>query len=150
DEADAPGLAQGQSVTNAELGGVVSGAGAKTRETGFVAALEPGKERFERLVETAENLLFGAEGPSGEAVMNGACGFQFRGLHPVGDGHTPSPPRLDALLQPGVVEGAEVRKHLPERGLLDAVRVDAEFIGQKHLPALLRFDVAADSCFGYR
>jgi hypothetical protein len=130
DEADAPGLAQGQAVADAELGGVVSGTGAKTRETGFVAALEPGKERLERLVETAEHLLLGAEGPSGEAVMNGACGLQFCGLHPVGDGHTLSPPRLDALLQPGVVEGAEVRKHVSKRGLLGAVRVDAKLVGK--------------------
>jgi len=149
DEAELAGLADRKAVADAELGSVKASTGTKAREAWFVAALEPGKERFERLVKTAENLLFGSERPAGESRSSTANGLQLVGLHLVGHRHLPTAPCIDALFQSGVIELAEVAEHFPERSGLRPVRLDAVFVAQDHrLLALLRFDVTADSCFG--
>src|SRR5690606_31568553 len=80
DEAELAGLADREAVADAELGSVKAGTGTKARETGFVAALEPGKERLERLVEPAEHLLLGSERPAGEFRSSAANGLQLVGL----------------------------------------------------------------------
>src|SRR3954469_278970 len=59
DDADALGLADRQPVANAEFGTVPAALGLEARESAL-ALLDPAKEHLERLVEPADNLLFGA------------------------------------------------------------------------------------------
>src|SRR5690606_24255358 len=108
-----------------ELGRVKAGTGTEARE-----AAATGKERLERLVQPAENLLLGAEGPSGELRRSAADSLQLVCLHLVRHGDVTTAPGIDALFQSGVIELAKVRKHLPERSGLRPVRLDAVFVAQ--------------------
>src|SRR5690554_4649843 len=87
DEAELAGLADREAVADAELGSVKAGTGTKARE-----AAAAGKERLERLVQPAENLLLGAEGPSGELRRSAADSLQLVCLHLVRHGDVTTAP----------------------------------------------------------
>jgi hypothetical protein len=50
-------------------------------------------------------------------------GFQFVGLHVVGDGNSATAVSLDPLLKPGVVEAAKIPKHVAKGSCLCPVRL---------------------------
>src|SRR5690606_23579158 len=87
DEAELAGLADRKAVADTEHGRVKAGTGTEARE-----AAATGKERLERLVDTAENLLLGAEGPSGELRRSAADSLQLVCLHLVRHGDVTTAP----------------------------------------------------------
>ncbi|MDN3627041.1 hypothetical protein [Methylobacterium isbiliense] len=118
DDADAPVLLHAQAVPDPQGRGVVARAGAVAREA--VHALE---ERREGLVEAAQHLLQGGEGPAGEPVRIGrAARFQFGSLLGVAPADPAAAVGFDALLQASVVQTAEVAQPRVEEGGLRSVR----------------------------
>lgn len=93
---------------------VVASRGPEAREA--VSALE---ERREGLVEAAEHLLKGRERPAPEAIgIGGAARLEFGRLLLVAQADAATTVGFDTLLQPSIVETAEVAQHRVEsRGL---------------------------------
>jgi hypothetical protein len=90
----------------------------------------PGKERLEGLIEAPKHLLFSRDGPLRELGRGASHGLEFVGLHLVSDRDTLPAIGLDTLLQPGVIELAEVPEHIVECSRLGLVWIDAKFVAE--------------------
>jgi len=130
DKTEPAGFADGQAIADAKLGRVIARAGAEARE-----AITPAEKRFIGLVEAAQALLFGRERPARQLGRRLAHCLQLGRLHIVCHRNAAAPIRLDPLLQPGVVETAEVSEHLGKSGSLRPIRLNPVFVRQQHLLA---------------
>ena len=150
DDAEALALSDCQAVADAEVRTIEHALGAEPGEPRLSAALDPTKERTERLIEATKNLLFGAEAKSAQAFVGFSDRLQFSGLVAVAQADAAPLIGFDALLQTGVIKIAECAKQPVQSRFLGCAGADAVFVRPKHLPPLLRFDVAADRCFRNR
>lgn len=145
-DAEASGFAQRQPIADAEVCGVVAGAGAEARETSLGPALDAAKERLEALVQPTQHLLLRGAGP---ATLLGNVAADDRQRHDllVAFDRDALAVGLDAMFQPSVIEPTEVAQHFAQRRGLRSVRLNSVFVAEDHLPALLAFDVSAHRRF---
>jgi len=125
---------------------------AKTLSIGDLAPLDPAEERPERLVETADDLLFSRVAVARQARINRPHGFQFVGLIDIAE-RLPGPLLgLDPLLKAGVVEVAEAVEHVRQARDLGLVGKEPVFVGEDSHPslALVCRDVTTDRLFRNR
>lgn len=142
-------LAKRQTIANAEISGLVSGGCAEPRKARLLASLDPLKERLERLVQLAQNLLLGRVGPARKLWRCASRCLQFVGLVDVSEILATTAIGFNALLQTGIVKSAEVAQHRIKRSGLRHARIDAVFVAALHSLAFLRFDVFANRCLGH-
>lgn len=144
DDAKLARFADRQSIADAKVSGVVASGGAKAWEADLGTAPDPAEECLESLVQLAQHLLLSGAGPAA-LIWNVAPDDWQRHDLLVALDRDALAVSLNAVLQPGVVKPAEVAQHFAQRCGLGAVRFDPEFVREDHLPALLAFDVGADS-----
>ncbi len=104
---------------------IVSGAGTKARESGFVPAFHAGKEGFESLINTVQGVL---QNLRIDIFKFFARRFDFRKLRALsGEVHrlAVDAPRIAAFLQRGVVEFRAVRKRAVKQSRLWLRRIDS-------------------------
>ena len=124
-------LADRQPIANPEVGTVEHAFRPEAGKTAL-APLDPAEERLERLVETADNLLFRRVAVAGQPFVSQPNGLQFVGLIDVAERLAPPLIRLDPLLEAGVVEVAEAPEHVRQPGGLRRVRKEAVFERTEH------------------
>ena len=113
DDTDPAAFTDRQAIADTKLRRVIAGGGTEARKSA-----PSGEECLEGLVETAQHLLFGREGPPREFWYGTPNGLQLCGLHVVAEGYLPPLPRVNALLQAAIVEAAKVCKHVGNRHLM--------------------------------
>lgn len=144
DETEFARLPQCQTITNAEVCGVVSVAGAEAGEACLVATFDAAEEGFERLIELAHDLLLRGGRPTALMRKLFADQRKARDLLVAADRDTLLVGQ-NAVLKSGVVKLAEVIKHLRQESGLRLVGFDPVAVAQNHgSTALLGFDVLSD------
>lgn len=147
-ESDPTVALERQAIAYPELDAVETALGLEAREAGRAAALHPGKEGTEGLVDPAQELLLGGEGVAGKALIDGADGLELQRLVAVAERAAGLAVAVDTLLQRGVVEVTEGTEHRFQRQLLRSSRVEAEAVVALHaatINPLLAHGVSPDN-----
>lgn len=136
DDAEAPALADGQPVANAEVGAIEAAFGAETGEARLTSSLQATKECREVLFQPAQNLLLRRKTVSGEPFIHSSYSLQLGGLVAVAQTNPAPAVSFDSLLKRGVIQIAKGPEHRGQTIALSAVRIDAKFVGEYQLGGL--------------
>lgn len=145
DDADLAGLSDRQAVSDAKISGVIAGAGPKPREARLRAAFDASEERLECLVKFAQHLLLRGARPA-TVLRHVAPDDRQRHDLLVAFDRDALAVRFYPVLKGGIVKSTEIAKHFRQERRLRLVRLDAIFVGEDHLLALMALDVAEDRC----